>query len=127
MEDTRKELSKTEWSLMKICWSLGSAYARDIHEESLKDKSRGYQTVKTMLDRIAEKGYLRREADGARWRYIPTVSQTALVNRAIESFLSDVLDNRVAPLFAHLVDRDRLSDDEIVRLKRLIEEQESTS
>jgi len=39
---SKKSLTKTEWSIMKICWEKGEATARTIYDESLKDKTRGY-------------------------------------------------------------------------------------
>ncbi|MFC1573965.1 BlaI/MecI/CopY family transcriptional regulator, partial [Candidatus Latescibacterota bacterium] len=67
MTKKRNELSKTEWSLMNICWKKGKVSAREIYEETLKEKQRGYQTVKTMLDRMVGKGFLEREKFGPIW------------------------------------------------------------
>ena len=120
---TRKpDLSKTEWSLMNICWKKGQASAREIYEETLRDKKRGYQTVKTMLDRMVAKGYLAREKFGPIWLYKPTVSRKQALGREIESFVNIVLDRTFAPLFAHLAEKEQLSREEIDALKKLIEE-----
>ena len=64
MPKKRSDLSKTELILMNICWKKGTASARDIFEETLKEKKRGYQTIKTMLDRMVSKGYLGRDKFG---------------------------------------------------------------
>ena len=122
---TRKpDLSKTEWLLMNICWKKGQASAREIYEETLRDKKRGYQTVKTMLDRMVAKGYLAREKFGPIWLYKPTVSRKQALGREIESFVNTVLDKTFAPLFAHLAKKEKLSREEIDALKKLIEEYE---
>jgi len=120
---TRKpELSKTEWSLMNICWKKGQVSAREIYEETLRDKKRGYQTVKTMLDRMVAKGYLAREKFGPIWLYKPIVSRKQVLGREIESFVNTVLDRTFAPLFAHLAEKETLSREDIDALKKLIEE-----
>ena len=120
---TRKpDLSKTEWSLMNICWKKGQVSAREIYEETLRDKKRGYQTVKTMLDRMVAKGYLAREKFGPIWLYKPTVSKKQVLGRVIESFVNTVLDRTFAPLFAHLAEKETLSREDIDALKKLIEE-----
>ena len=41
MENKRPDLSRAEWALMNLCWRLGTATARQIHEESLAIKRRG--------------------------------------------------------------------------------------
>jgi BlaI family transcriptional regulator, penicillinase repressor len=115
-------LSETEWQLMKICWEKGQVSARIIYEETLKKKSRGYQTVKTMLDRLVVKGYLVREKFGPIWLYTPTVSRTKTVTKEIESFMNNVLDNTFTPLFAYLAQKEHLSKEEFDALKKLVEE-----
>ncbi len=107
-----------------ICWEKGQARARIIYEETLKEKKRGYQTVKTMLDRLVKKGYLEREKFGPIWLYNPAVPRPKVIASEIETFVSTVLDNTFAPLFAHLGKREKLSGEEIEALKKLIKEHE---
>jgi len=124
MPQQRSDLSKTEWMLMNICWKKGKVSARDIYEETLKEKKRGYQTVKTMLDRMAAKRYLEREKFGPIWLYKPAVSRSQVVTGEIDSFVGTVLDHTFAPLFAHFAEKENLSRDEIEALKKLISEYE---
>lgn len=124
MTKKRTDLSKTEWLLMNICWKKGKVSARKIYEETLKEKKRGYQTVKTMLDRMVGKGFLEREKFGPIWLYEPVVSRTKMLGREIESFVNTVLDKTFAPLVVHLAEKEKLSPVEIEALKKLIEEHE---
>lgn len=116
----KRDLSKTEWSIMGICWRQGKCTARQVFEESLRQRRRSYQTIKTMLDRLAEKGYLRKEKLGPLWLYQPTVTRPKLVARAVESFVETVLDNTVSPLFVHLAEHKTLSTEELNELKQLV-------
>jgi len=117
---SKKSLTKTEWSIMKICWEKGEATARTIYDESLKDKTRGYQSVKTMLDRLVNKGYLNRKKFGPIWLYKPTVARAKVLGSAIDSFVTTVLDNTFTPLLAHFAKKENLSPEEIGALKKLI-------
>ena len=119
----KNDLTKTEWSIMKICWEKGEATARNIYDESLKDKKRRYQSVKTMLDRLAEKGYLSRRRFGPLWLYKPVFSQTKVMGKAIENFVGTVLDNTFAPLLMHFAKNEKLTTEEIKALKKLLKEQ----
>ena len=114
-------LSDTEWQIMKICWKSGQSSARVIYEETLKQKSRGYQTVKTMLDRLVKKGYLKREKFGPIWLYTPIVSRTKVVAKEVDFFMNNVLDNTFTPLLSFLTKKETLSDEEIEALEKLIE------
>jgi len=118
------ELSKTEWHIMNICWKKGRVSARVIYEETLREKQRSYQTVKTMLDRLVEKGYLRREKFGPIWLYTPSVARSAVMAREIETFVCTVLDHSMTPLFVHFARKEKLSREELKELRKLIEEKE---
>ncbi len=114
-------LSRTEWNIMNICWKKGQASARVIFEETLREKKRSYQTVKTMLDRLVEKAYLRREKFGPIWLYRPSVARASIISREIENFVGTVLDHTLAPIFVHFAKKEKLSDEELDELRRLIE------
>ena len=116
----QKKLSKTEWSLMKILWEKGESTAREIYEETLKEKKRGYQTVKTMLDRMVQKNYLSREKFGPIWLYKPAVTRAAIMKAEIETLADNVMDNTLVPLFTHLADKEKLTPEEIDALRKLI-------
>ena len=118
----KSDLTKTEWSIMNICWKQGEVTARTIYDESLKEKKRGYQTVKTMLDRLANKGFLSRKKFGPLWLYKPAVSRAKIMSGAIESFVSTVLDNTFTPLLMHFAETEKLSPKEIKTLKKLLKE-----
>jgi len=113
------ELGRTEWDLMRICWKNGKASAREILEESLKDQKRSYQTVKTMLDRLAEKGYLERERFGPIWLYSPVVTEELITFKAVDDFVETVLDNSIVPIFMRFI-KNGTHKNQIKELKRLI-------
>ncbi len=109
---------------MNLCWKRGRATARQIYEDSLARRRRDYRTVKTMLDRIAAKGYLKVEKLGPLCLYTPVVSRREATSRAIREFIDVVLDRTLAPLFLHLAEEEELDEEELAALRRLIEKEE---
>lgn len=118
---SKQKLSRTEWKVMNICWRLGSATARQIYEESLDDQDREYRTVKTLLDRIAAKGYLATEKLGPLVIYTPAVERRSTLRDAVGDFVDTVLGRSLSPLVLHLAEREDLSRDERRALEGLIE------
>lgn len=115
-------LSRSEWSVMNACWKLGRATAREVHGLAGARNRWEYRTVKTLLDRVAAKGYLEVEkVEGVRV-YQPAVERSRAVRRAVDDFLDNVLEGSVAPVLAHLADARRLDHDEVERLRRLLRE-----
>ena len=119
--EPEQKLSRTEWKVMNICWRLGSATARQIYEESLGDQDREYRTVKTLLDRIAAKGYLETEKLGPLVVYTPAVERRSTLREAVGDFVDTVLGRSLGPLVLHLAEREDLSRDERQALEGLIE------
>jgi len=121
------DLSKAEWLVMNLCWKRGRSTARQIFDESPSHRTWSYPTVKTMLDRLTAKGYLKREKLGPLCLYEPLVARERVVGRSIDTFWTTVLGKTLAPLFAHLTQHEKLSADEITTLKKLIREHEARS
>ena len=121
-----KALSRGEWRLMNLCWRLGRSTARQVYEASPELKKRDYRTVKTMLDRIAAKGYLTIDKLGPLSLYTPAVERRQAISDAIQDFVDVVLDRTLAPLFVHLASRRELElgDDELEALEKLLHREE---
>lgn len=91
-----RDLSKSEWELMLLCWDLGSPTARQVHDAARASRPRDYRTVLATLNNIAAKGYLRVDKQpGPRNiptnRYTPTLPRRQALERRIRSFLQDDL------------------------------------
>ena len=122
MPEALPELSKAEWLVMKACWERKNATARDIHAAVAARRQWEYQTVKTMLDRLTDKGYLRRDKVGPVSVFTPVVPRRKALRRAIDGFVDTVLGHQLTPLFAHLAGGEKLNEEEIAALKKLLEE-----
>lgn len=114
-------LSRGEWALMNLCWKRGKATARQIYEDSLDRRQRDYRTVKTMLDRMAVKGFLDVEKLGPLCLYTPAVPKREALAGAIHDFFDVVLDRTLSPLLLHLAGEEELSDEDLETLRRLVE------
>ena len=119
-----RPLSRTEWTIMQLCWHLGRATARQVHDAS--DGRRDYRTVKTLLDRIAKKGFLRIEKLGRLSLFVPTVTRRRAFAEVTAVFVDDVLERSVTPLYLHLAERDDLSPEEITFFRRQLETEEES-
>ena len=107
---------------MKLCWQQGKTTARNIYEASLKEKQRGYQTVKTMLDRMVEKGYLSRERLGPIWLYEPVIARKKALQMEIGKFASTVLDGVLKPVLLHFSNHEKLTEEDLETMKQIIRE-----
>ena len=87
-----QELTTSQWELMRVCWDLGPATARQVHEASLASKPRNYRTVLATLNNIVKREFLKVEKiSGPRKQptnlYRPVVSRRSATEERIRRCL----------------------------------------
>ena len=98
-----KKITEQELYLINILWEKGESSTKVIYEESLKDRKRSYQTVKTLLDRMVVREFLDKRKFGPIWLYTPRVSKSLIASRAVKDLVENVLDDKVFPIFTYLI------------------------
>ncbi|MFA6471568.1 MAG: BlaI/MecI/CopY family transcriptional regulator [Candidatus Latescibacterota bacterium] len=122
MRKKTKNLSEIEMVLFKICINKGEVIVRDVYEEMLKTEPKNYMTIKTEMDRIVDKGYLRRRKLGPIFIYTPTISKSDFSLNSIEFLAEKVLDNDLSPMLTYFVKhKSKITDEELKQLKKLTE------
>jgi predicted transcriptional regulator len=92
---------------MEVLWQTDSALTVRQVSNGLDQRELAHTTVMTVLDRLAKKGFARRERDGRAWRYRPAATREAYVTELMLTAL-DQTGDRVAALarFAQSVSGD---------------------
>lgn len=113
-------LGQRELDIMQELWRRGTATVGEVHQ-GLVDAGvdLAYNTVQTMLNRLEEKGLVRRDASDRAHRYKPLLKEQAVVGGAIRNLTSRFFAGSAEALAARLVESE-LDEDEIERLRALI-------
>lgn len=114
--------SDAEWRVMTALWAAGPASARDVHDLTAPETGWAYTTVKTMLDRLVEKGALSSEMRRNVAQYAPLVSQEEGRRSAVRSLLDQAFGGAPGPLVAHLLADRKLSKRDREEIARLVKE-----
>ncbi len=117
-------LSKVEWDLMNEVWRLGGATVADIHARFLEERGWSHNTVKTMMQRLVKKGYLRRDASRRAHFYQAIPERRQVARSALSDVLDRILEQGFGPLVAYAAERKKLSRREIHQLKEILEKDE---
>jgi BlaI family penicillinase repressor len=117
-------ISDAEWKAMEVLWDRGAASAREVFDAVSAESGWAYTTVKTMLDRLAEKGAVETCRRGRAITYRPTVSRNEARRWAVRSLLERAFDGATAPLLRFLVSEERLGPAERRELRRLLRQEE---
>lgn len=120
----RPALAKSELEVARIVWKLGGATVRQVLEALPEDRQLDFKTVQTYLRRLEAKGYLRTRREGRSKLYSPRVRPKRVVGEVVDDFLERLFDGETLPLLQHLIQDRGLSDDEIRKLRRMLNQLE---
>jgi predicted transcriptional regulator len=119
------QISDAESTVMEVLWQRSPRGAEDVVAELAREHDWQEATIKTLLNRLLNKGAIRAEKDGRRYLYSPLLKREDWVHGQSRSLVDRLFGGRVAPLVAHFSDMGRLSKRDIAELKRLIGELEN--
>lgn len=116
------DLSRRERQIVDILYSHGRATAAEV-QAALPDPP-SYSAVRAMLRILEEKGHVRHEQEGPRYVYLPTVARDNAKRSALRHMLQTFFEGSAEQAISALLDDSstRLSDRELDRLARLIEQ-----
>lgn len=120
------KLSKLELRIMEVLWNTGPVSIREIQEAFPERKRPAYTTIQTTVYRMEEKGALRRlKKIGNAHIFEPLVSRDDARGRLIDELLS-LFGGKTQPVMAHLVERGKLTLDDVKEAEKLIREHART-
>ena len=119
MPDHQPLQGELQLQIMSALWRIDEGTVEQVRA-ALPPRYRGaYTTVQTVLNRLAERGLLKRRKSGQALVYTPSLSEARYLSRSIEIALASASTEARQAALAELIggmDRDQLS--ELQRLAR---------
>lgn len=114
-------ISDAEIEVMKIAWEKNPVTSNEIVEKLSQRTSWAPKTIRTLINRLANKGALSYTKEGKSYLYIPAISKEACVKAETESFLDRMFDGALMPMLTHFAKSKKLSSEDIDKLKNILE------
>ncbi len=122
----QRDLSAAEWKIMRIVWELQKGMAREVYTIAGEAYGWAPPTVKTLLKRLVDKGYLATTEVGNGFVYRPAHSAISILRNAADTLLEHATAAATGPLLAHMVESSPLGEDDLNALQKLIEEKKKS-
>ncbi len=113
-------LTDREADVMQSLWEHGASTVAEVRER-LADPL-AYTTVLTVLRTLEAKGYVGHEEAGRGHRFFASVRQQAARKNAVQHLTDKLFKGSAELLFSHLVSEQKLSADQISRMRQLLAE-----
>jgi predicted transcriptional regulator len=109
-------MTDLENDIMQAVWTAGPCPVEAVYEIVSQKRVLKETTVRTLLRRLEEKGYLTHEADGRAYVYRAKESARGLAARAVRQIIDRFCGGSVEELVSGMVDAKVLSKSEMDRL-----------
>ncbi len=118
----RPPLANAELAIMDLLWRQDRLTARQIREQLYPDESRAqHGTVQRLLQRLEDKGYVKRDRTLSIHFFSAKVSRQAYAGSQLESLAARLTGGSFAPLITHLVEGKKLSREELSRIRAILD------
>ena len=118
-------LTDREADVMQVLWEHGPSVVTEV-KEKLADEL-AYTTVLTILRTLEQKGFVKHEEEGRVHRYFAAVKEQAARKSALHHLTGKLFKGSAELLFTHLVSDQKLSKEQIDRMRALLAEKPENS
>jgi BlaI family transcriptional regulator, penicillinase repressor len=117
-------LSSAQLEIMNVVWERGDATVADVWKALSAHRKVARNTILTMLTRLEEKGWLRRDAQGHAHRYRAAVPREATLGTMIKDLVETAFGGSAEGLMMALLQGRGVSREEAARIRRMIDQAE---
>lgn len=122
----RPALSKGELEVARVLWELKRGTVREVHAALAESSEIEFATVQTYLRRLEQKGYLKARLDGRTRVYTAKVKPRTVIRSTVNDLVDRLFGGDTMPLMEHLIEDRGLSEDDIAKLRDLLERHENS-
>ncbi len=115
------ELGELQRAVIEIIWELGEASVHQVRRQLGRKKKLAYTTILTAMQKLEKAGWLRHRAEGKVYIYFPTRSREEAGATSVLKFVERMFDGDTVLMFQHLMREGKLSDKELVELRKTID------
>ncbi len=124
MKKSLTPLGETEMEILHHVWDLKEATVSQVQELILKKRKVAYTTVMTIMKNLNDKGYLKYRKDGATYVYSAAKNPEDVQSNLVHGLIDKVFKGSTSALIQTLVQRENISEEELLEIKKLIDKME---
>jgi BlaI family transcriptional regulator, penicillinase repressor len=119
-------LSQAQREIIEIVWDCGEVSAIEVRDILSKKRDLAKNTVRTLLDRMEEKGWLKHREDGRTYLYSAAQPREASIGQKVLEVVEHVCGGSPEELVTALLDYRGLSPQELKRIRTMLDEAKAT-
>ena len=117
--------TESEMNILQVLWEQGPSTVREVHEVLSETKDSGYTTTLKLMQIMNEKGLLNRNDDARSHIYTAAVKKESIQKQVVSKMINGLFKGSSAKLVMHALGNHRASKEEILQIKKYLDEIES--
>ncbi len=119
---SKAPLSRAQREVMEVIWDKGEAGVLDVTKALNKQRPMARNTVRTLMERMEEKGWLTHRTEGRSYVYAATVPREESLGQRVMDMVDKACGGNPEKLMLALLQYRGLSEDESKRIGKMLED-----
>ncbi len=120
------ELTPAQNEIMEIVWELGEVSASEVRRVLSRTRKVARNTVRTLLERMEEKGWIKHREDGRTFLYMAAQPRQATIGQKVQEVVETVCGGSAEALVTALLDYRGLNLGELERIRQMLAQARAT-
>jgi BlaI family penicillinase repressor len=120
MRSKTPELTPAQGEIMEIVWDREEVSASEVRCILGKTRKVARNTVRTLLERMEEKGWIKHREEGRTFLYSAVQPRQASIGRKVQEIIDSVCGGSPEALVTALLDYRGLNADELQRIRQML-------
>lgn len=116
------KISDAEWVVMKVLWEESPLTAAKIIDRLSSNCDWSPKTIHSLISRLVKKGALGVDKELVQYQFYPLVDKKDCVLEETRSFIKKFYDGSLHLMITNFIKDEKISEDEIEELQRLLNE-----
>jgi len=116
-----KNITEAEWKIMHVLWEMSPLSLKEMIEELKKEKAWSNTTVRTLIVRLMEKGFIDADKTTSTFKYYPLVKKEECQIKEAKNLINTVFEGSMGMLVTTFAKKGKLTEEEQEELLRLID------
>jgi BlaI family penicillinase repressor len=115
-------ISEAEWQVMNALWKKAPQTANEVISSLQEQTDWKPKTVRTLLDRLAQKKVVGVNKDQKTYTFYPLYSQDDCQRAEAQSFIKRIYGGTLKSMLVQFIQEDSLSEEDIKELRSILDE-----
>jgi BlaI family penicillinase repressor len=117
--------TESEMEILQVLWESGPCTVREVHDVLSETKGSGYTTTLKLMQIMNEKGLLNRNDEAKTHIYSSAIKKESVQKQVVSKMINGLFKGSSAKLVMHALGNHRASKEEIMQIKKYLDEIEN--